>query len=206
MAIDEETLNRRNRGRDTDRRNGPPRRYDRHAGHPRSHTMNARTDTTPAPIRDGRAHDLTAWEEYWDTHGYTPVGLDESQASGKAVELSHKASKILEREQLGMQGAHAPIEMRRWGEEVCITADAPNGSQCVIWLDVESTDPNDLEAIVAENLLCWEPATPGAYDEDDETYFHEAGQCMLEHQGQPTDDGTADYTFTLTLPPKGAIR
>ncbi len=105
-----------------------------------------------------------------------------------------------------MQGAHAPIEMRRWGEEVCITADAPNGSQCVIWLDVESTDPNDLEAIVAENLLCWEPATPGAYDEDDETYFHEAVQCMLEHQGQPTDDGTADYTFTLTLPPKGAIR
>lgn len=55
--------------------------------------MNARTDTTPAPIRDGRAHDLTAWEEYWDTHGYTPVGLDESQASGKAVELSHKASR-----------------------------------------------------------------------------------------------------------------
>ncbi len=168
--------------------------------------MNARTDTTPDPIRDGRAHDLAAWEEYWDTHGYAPVGLDDSQASDKAVELSRKASMLLERERLGLQGAHAPIEMRRWGEEVCVAADAPNGSQCPIWLDVESTDPNDLEAIVAENLLCWEPDTPGAHDRDDEAYFHEAGRRMLEHRDQPMDADTTDYTFTLTLPPKGASR
>lgn len=168
--------------------------------------MNAHTDTTPDPIRDGRAHDLTAWEEYWAKHGYTPVGLDESQASDKAVELSHRASMLLERERLGLQGSHAPIEMRRWGEEVCVTADAPNGSQCLIWLDVAGTDPDDLEAIIAENLLCWEPDTPGACDRDDEAYFHDTGRRMLEHQDQPTDDGTADYTFTLTLPARGTSR
>ncbi|MEF2737763.1 MAG: hypothetical protein U0N15_11220, partial [Bifidobacterium choerinum] len=88
-----------------------------------------------------RAHDPAAWQAYWRTHGYEPVGLDETQASAKAVELSRRASAILERERLDLhEGSAAPIEMRRWGEEVCFAADAPHGSQCLVWIDVEDTD------------------------------------------------------------------
>lgn len=152
-------------------------------------------ERTPAdPTGTGRAHDPAAWQAYWRTHGYEPVGLDETQASAKAVELSRRASAILERERLDLhEGSAAPIEMRRWGEEVCFAADAPHGSQCLVWIDVEDTDPEELEAIVAEELLHWRPDTTDERDRDDEAYFHAAGRRLLEHADTPAaprPDGT----------------
>lgn len=120
--------------------------------------------------------------------GREPRTLMPSEASANARAISEQASRLLRDYGLDATGDHAPIELTALGEEVHVTADAPDGGQAVIRIDTAATDVEDAAETIADGLDDWP---------ENEDFFHCAAERIradLLATGLDPFDPAPDHT------------